>query len=180
MGSRKEWTALVFATLMTALSLWGVPSWRGALTEVCHVAGILAAVTVVMLHVTRWLGPRGFVIERILSALFLAGMPLVYILSWLARGGAGASSTWLWVEILGFPLYAGLALFGLRRWPSLLAVGIVGHGFLWDSWHYLVHSAYIPDWYSVGCLIADIGIGVYVAVRAPAWTPSRGGNGERP
>ena len=170
MRNGKEWTALAFATVLTALGLWGVPSWRGALTEICHVAGILSAVTVVLLYVGRWLGPRGIAIERIVSALFLAGMPLVYILRWWANGGAGAGSAWLWVEIVGLPIYAGLAILGLRRSPTLLAAGILGHGLLWDSWHYLVHSAYIPDWYSVACLIVDIGIGVYVAVRAPAWT----------
>jgi hypothetical protein len=99
-------------------------------------------------------------------------MPVVYILSWLTSGGAG--SGWLWVEILGLPLYAGLAVLGLTGSPAFLAAGILGHGLLWDSWHYLAHSVYIPSWYSFGCLLADIGIGGYVAVRAPAWAPSRG------
>ena len=48
-------------------------------------------------------------------------------------------------------------------------VGIVGHGLAWDSWHYYTDTAYMPRWYAIACLLADIGLGLYIAARIPAW-----------
>jgi hypothetical protein len=109
------------------------------------------------------------VIERRVLALFLAGMPLVYVASWLVTRGAGTGGGWLWVEIAGFPLYTALAILGIRRSPWLLAAGIAAHGLAWDSWHYFTKTAYIPGWYAIGCFLVDIGLGIYIATRIPAW-----------
>src|ERR1041384_5489862 len=104
----KERLALAAATVLTAAGVYLAPSWQGILTDVCLQAAVLAAATIALMYVTRFLGPRGIAIERIALALFLAGMPLVYVLRWLVvRGGAG--SGWLWIELIGLVVYVTLA-----------------------------------------------------------------------
>ena len=165
----KEKLAFGFAAALTAGALYLVPSWQTAFTDPCHLAGILSAGTILLLLVTRHLGRRGIVIERRVLALFLAGMPLVYVASWLVTRGAGAGSRWLWIEIAGFPLYTALAVLGLTRSPWFLAAGIAAHGVAWDSWHYYANTGYIPSWYAIGCFLVDVGLGIYIAARIPAW-----------
>jgi hypothetical protein len=169
MDRSRERAALALATALFAFGLCGVPSWRGALLDVCHLAAIAGGVTLVLLFVTRRLGARGIAVERAWSALFLVGMPVVYIVGWLGAGGSGASGAWLLVELLGFAIYSTLALLGLRRSPWFLVAGIAAHGVAWDAWHYALESAYIPAWYLTGCLLADVGLSVYLATRVPAW-----------
>lgn len=106
-------------------------------------------------------------IERALLAAFLMGMPLVYVMGWFAARDHAASS-WIWVELLGLAFFAVFVALGLKNSPLLLAIGITGHGFAWDSWHYK-NSVYIPDWYAVACLLVDLALGAYVAVRVPAY-----------
>jgi hypothetical protein len=156
--------ALLLATLVTAAAVYAIPSWRGALRSPCHLASIGACVTLAVLHVARGLGPRGVRIERHTLAAFLIGMPVVYIASWLVTPGAERS--WLWIEAVGLPIYAALAVLGLRRSPWFLAAGIVGHGVFWDAWH--MSSEYVPLWYAVSCLLVDLALGLYVATRIPA------------
>jgi hypothetical protein len=161
--------ALGFAAALTAVALYLVPSWQTAFTDPCHLAGILAAGTIALLLVTRHLGRRGIVIERRVLALFLAGMQLVYVASWLVTRGAGTGGGWLWVEIAGIPLYTALAILGITHSPWLLAVGIAAHGVAGDSWHYFTKTAYIPIWYAIGCFLVDVGLGIYIATRILAW-----------
>jgi hypothetical protein len=165
----KEKLALGIAAALTAVTLYLVPSWQGALADPCHLAGIFAGGTIVLLIVTRHLGRPGIVMERRFLALFLAGMPLVYVASWLVTRGAGAGSGWLWIEIAGVPLYSALAVLGLTRSPWLLAAGIAAHGIAWDSWHYFANTGYIPRWYAIGCFLVDLGLGLYIAARIPGW-----------
>jgi hypothetical protein len=164
-----ERISLAFATALTALALYAVPTWDDALTDICHQAAIFAALTIALLYATRFLGPQGIAIERVWATLFLAGMPLVYIGSWFATGGGGAEIAWLWVEIAGFPLYVTLAVLGLKRSPWFLVAGIAAHGVAWDAWHCYLRSPYVPLWYAIGCLLVDVGISVYLAARVPAW-----------
>jgi hypothetical protein len=173
-GPFRELAALALAAALFAVGLWGVPSWRGAVFEVCHLAAIAGVATLVLLSVTRQLGARGVSIERGWSALFLIGMPVVYIVGWLTAANGRPSPTWLWVELLGLPIYVTLAWLGLRRSPWFLVAGIAAHGLGWDAWHYALHGAYIPTWYVTGCLLADVGLSLYLATRVPTWTRSRG------
>jgi hypothetical protein len=165
----KEKISLGFATVLTALSLYLVPSWQGLLTDPCRLAGVLSAGTIALLFVTRHLGRRGIAIEGPALALFLAGMPLIYVASWLVSRGGGAHQGWLWVELLGGPLYGALAVVGLKRSPWFLVVGIAAHGVAWDSWHYYANTGYIPSWYAIGCFLVDVGLGIYIAARILAW-----------
>jgi hypothetical protein len=105
--------------------------------------------------------------ERTMLAGFLVAMPLVYVMSWFAARDHAASS-WIWVEHLGLALFAAIAALGLKNSPWFLAIGIAGHGFAWDLWHYK-NSAYIPDWYAVACMLVDLALGANVAARIPAY-----------
>jgi hypothetical protein len=133
-------------------------------------ATLTALVVVVALVVTRSLGDRALRFERWVFALFLAGMPLVYVSSWFVYASSGlgsrdASTSWLAIELVGVPVYGALAVIGLRRSPWVLAAGILAHGVFWDAWH-IGWTPFVPDWYAVGCLVTDVAMAIYVAVRS--------------
>ena len=169
MQALRERIALAAAAVLGGVALYGVPWWQRPFTEVCHLAAISGGLTIAVLAVTRLLGGRAIAVERIWAALFLAGMPAVYIVRWLATGGGGSSPLLLAVEVAALPVYAGLAAFGLARQPWLIAAGIAAHGLAWDGWHWHPPSGYIPPWYAFGCLLVDLGLGLYLAARLPAW-----------
>jgi hypothetical protein len=162
-----ERLALVLATVLAIAVLFLPPSWEHPFADVCHLAGLLALVTIAVFWATRALGPRGRRAERYIAALFLAAMPLVYITAWYQTGGAGAANYWLPIEIAGFPAYGGLALVGLTH-PWLLAVGIAAHGITWDLWHHFTATGYVPHWYATGCLVVDLALGLYLFIRLRA------------
>jgi hypothetical protein len=128
---------------------------------------VVGALTVACLWLTRWLGSRAMKVERTMLAAFLVAMPLVYVKGWFAARDHAASS-WIWVELLGLALFAAFAALGLKNSPWFLAIGIAGHGFAWDLWHYK-NAAYIPAWYAVACMLVDLALGAHVAARIPAY-----------
>ena len=118
----------------------------------------LAAVLVgAQLILLRLLPQRRLRLEKLVLALFLAGMPLIYI--WAAA--LAGDHDGLMLEAIGLPLFGALALWGYLRKPALLGVGILAHGIAWDAWHH-GHSAYMPDWYALGCLLVDVALGMLV------------------
>jgi hypothetical protein len=131
-----------------------VQEWPELLGAVAGVA------TIAFLVVLRRRGERGSVMERRILALFLAGMPVVYVASWLVSRQPG----WLLPEVVGLIVFGALALLGLRGSPWFLAVGILCHGVFWDAWHYW-HTTFIPSWYVVACLLTDVALGAYVATQ---------------
>ena len=120
--------------------------------------------------VLRGSGRRGTRLERRIWAAFLALMPTVYLSSWWRFGGDRSS---LMVELVGQVAFAALAFLGLRRSPWFLALGLIAHGVLWDLWHH-GRAHYIPDWYSLACVIVDVGAGLYVASQVRAWSQRHG------
>lgn len=149
--------------MLTAWAAYLVPDWRPALllSDPCTMAIFAAALVMAVLLFTRtsatWAAR-----EPLLFAIFLAVMPLVYIArSWLSGSDRGR-----WIEWAGLAIFGTLAWIGYTRKPWLLAAGIAAHGLLWDAWH--LHSDFIPAWYAVGCLLVDVGLGTYAAVRAQA------------
>jgi hypothetical protein len=165
-----ERIALGIATIATVAALLLCPSWHGEMTEICRLAGIAAIVTMVSLIGARFTGRARIPLELGTAALFLAGMPLVYVVRWWEVRGGGGHSEWLWVELAGIPIYAGLTALGLRRSPWFLVAGIAAHGIAWDAWHWIFGSAYMSNWYSIGCLLCDVGIALYLLFRIPDWT----------
>jgi hypothetical protein len=150
--------ALGLATMLTAIGLYLVPSWHDEYFEPCHMAMIASGVLIVLLYVARWMGPSGTAIERTALTIFLAGMPLVYM--------ARSEREWLWLEGVGLVIFGACATLGMKRSVWFLAAGIAAHGIAWDSWHYFGVSPFMPSWYTLGCLLVDIGIGAYAGVRA--------------
>jgi hypothetical protein len=157
---------LIAVSIITVRTLYMVPSWQ-APGDPFLLATVVGALTVACLWLTRWLGSRAMKFERAWLAAFLVAMPLVYVKGWFAARDHAASS-WIWVELLGLALFAAFAALGLKNSPWFLAIGIAGHGFAWDLWHYK-NSAYIPDWYAVACMLVDLALGAYVAARIPAY-----------
>ncbi|MDX2166030.1 MAG: hypothetical protein SF182_03170 [Deltaproteobacteria bacterium] len=155
--------AFLYAQLLS--TFWLVPDWSPAhLLQPVYLAAVGGIVTTFAITGIRVSGRRGSVIERLLLAVFLAGMPLIYLSSWLLAPQSG----WLAGELLGVAWFVGLAIAGWRGSIWWLAIGIAAHGVGWDLWHYR-HATFIPNWYAVGCLLTDLSLGLYVATQAPAF-----------
>lgn len=160
---------LIAVSIVTAWMFYAVPSWQRQAAPFLF-GTIGAGFTVGCLWLTRSMGLRAMKFERGLLTAFLVCMPLIYMTGWLvAQNQAGNS--WIWTEFLGFALFAAFGVLGVKKSPWFLAAGIAAHGLAWDIWHYK-HSAYIPDWYAVACMLVDIALGAYVAARIPTYVGS--------
>jgi len=160
---------IILSSFATWIGLYRVP-WRVS-EDPCLVAFAATVVVVICLWLTRWRGLSAVNFERSLLAVFLVGMPLVYVARYLIVSTGRARNYWLWVEILGTVIFAALAVLGVKRSPWFLAIGIILHGLTWDSWHFR-NSTYMPDWYAIFCLGVDLLLGAYVAARVPAYQTS--------
>src|SRR5262245_7752227 len=105
MRTYREQVALGVAAVLVAVGFFSVPSWQGALRDVCHWAAVAGVATIGVFAVTRRLGPRAVRFERTWSAVFLAGMPVVYVVAWLAAGGGGTGPGRLGLELGGVLIY---------------------------------------------------------------------------
>lgn len=140
------WVMLLSATLyMIFFMLPQSPFLALQLPE--NLAAIGCVLSVVALLMLRLMPKRRLGLERLLYALFLAGMPLIYV------AAAGLKSGNLLVELAGTALFMGWAVWGYRGQFAWLALGILAHGLAWDSWHHA--SAYIEVWYPPACLLVD-------------------------
>ena len=157
---------IIVSVTGTWIALYRVP-WQVS-GDPCLIAIAATVVVVICLWLTRWRGLGAVNFERILLAAFLVGMPLVYVWRYLYASTEHAANYWLWVEVVGTVIFVSFAVLGLKRSPWFLAIGIVLHGVTWDIWHYQ-NSNYMPDWYAIACLAADLTIGAYVAARVPAY-----------
>ena len=156
---------LIVMSAVFAVLMYRVP-WQVS-PDPCILASAAAALTTVFLWLTRWQGSRGARLERNFLAVFLVGMPLVYVLRYL-DSAARPAQLWLWIELLGLAGFAALAVLGVKRSPWFLVAGIAAHGLAWDLWHYH-NSAYMPEWYPIFCMIVDLVLAAYVAARVPAY-----------
>src|ERR1700745_1775673 len=141
-----ELLALIAASAIACVTLYWVPSWQVSALDPCRLGAIGGAPTVAFLWVTFGLEPRALETERRLLTVFLIAMPIVYVAQYARTMGSVATGK-AWLEFAGIPVCGSLALLGLKRSTWFLVVGIAGHGFAWDAWHYR-NSTYIPDWYS--------------------------------
>ncbi|HKW75595.1 MAG TPA: hypothetical protein VJN64_08735 [Terriglobales bacterium] len=165
---------IIVSFVGTWIALYRVP-WRVS-GDPCLVAAAATGVIVACLWLTRWWGLRAVNFERNLLAGFLVVMPLVYVARYLFAS-SGRAGNWLWIEVLGTAVFVALAVLGVKGSPWFLAIGMVAHGLVWDSWHYR-HSTYIPDWYVIACLAVDLAFGAYVAARVPAYQRASRGETE--
>ena len=151
--------ALVLLVAQLAISIAMLPESPLAHPgEPTYLAAIAAIAVSVVLGITRFI-PRPPWLDRLVLAVFLAAMPVIYAWCALLRGDASD----LALESVGIAIYGGAAIVGYRRAPWLLGAGIIAHGLGWDSWHH-GRSGYVPDWYSAACLVVDIGIGIFALI----------------
>ena len=90
---------------------------------------------------------------------------LVVIASYYLLFAAMAGSVRVFALEFGpFLGFAILALLGARRWPVLVAVGLLGHG-LFDLLHgHLLSNPGVPAWWPGFCLGYDLAAGGYLLV----------------
>jgi hypothetical protein len=132
--------------------------------EPTYIAGLSSIVVGLVLGVTRFVASPPW-LDRLVLALFLAGMPIVYTWCAILRGDASA----LALESAGIVAFGGAAILGYTRMPWLIGAGIIAHGVVWDALHH-GRTSYVPDWYCTGCLLVDLGLGVFALLclrRAP-------------
>ncbi len=156
---------LVPVAAATVALPWIVPGFPLAhLDDPGHwgVIGYLVVLAIVLR--LRLRGARGTRAERRVLAIFLAGMPVVYLADWVRFDGP---PPWLWIEAAGAVPFWALAVLGLRRWPGFLVAGLAGHA-LWDAAHYR-RTDFVADWYVVGCLLVDLAFAVYAAGQVRFW-----------
>jgi hypothetical protein len=146
--------AVVGASVVAVVTIVPPAEWGrvGEPTWFAIVAFLLSVALAVAVEIRP--APR---LERIWFAAFLAGMPGICIATAL-RAGESAGIEWL-----GLAIFGACAIAGLRR-PAFLAWGIAAHGLLWDALH-VGRSSFMPDWYAVVCLIADVSLGLWLAAR---------------
>jgi hypothetical protein len=159
---------LAGAVIVTGVALMLVPTWSGSLFEICRLAGFGAAIVMCVLVACRAFGTR-VALERATVALFLGAMPLVYIVRWFEVDGAGSGGATLGAELGGLVVFGTVAVLGFKRSPWFLVGGIAAHGFVWDAWHWVFGSAFMFEWYAIGCLLCDFGLSLYLAFRIPYW-----------
>ncbi len=161
-----ERMALGLATALTVAALYVVRGWNDLL-DPAILAASSSAVTLLLIFIARSRGEAGVAFERGLLALFLAAMPVVYLLRWLLFRPENSPASWLAIELVGFGIFGLLAVLGLKRSPWLIAIGIFAHGVVWDVSH--LHSPFMPPWYGIMCGLVDVGLGLYAAARIPRW-----------
>ncbi|MBO6576786.1 MAG: hypothetical protein JJ896_14250 [Rhodothermales bacterium] len=89
--------------------------------------------------------------------LFVAAQ--VYVIFGFMAG----QDLWLLIELLGVPVFAAFAWFGLMRDLRILAVGWMLHT-LWDAGLHLAGGGALvaPRWYVLACLGFDLAVGVAI------------------
>jgi hypothetical protein len=166
---RIEWTTYALAVAANLYVIRTLPeSPLHHPLEPTYLASLSSIAVILLLGASRF-AARGRRIDRQILAVFLGGMPVVYAWAAILRG----NTVDLAVEAIGILIFGGAAIVGYRRVPWLLGAGIIAHGLAWDAWHH-GRSAFIADWYSAGCMIVDLGIGLYALARL---TGSRGFHG---
>jgi hypothetical protein len=133
-----------------------------------YFAAFGAVITGVFFFVIRFFMPRNLKLEKLVLAIFLASMPLIYL--WSALEAHDSSGIIL--ELIGVVVYGGLAIYGYFRSVAVLGLGIAAHGIVWDLLHHK-HSAYVDNWYSFGCFVVDIAYGFLVLTQLQAHATSQ-------
>ncbi len=82
-------------------------------------------------------------------------------------GGSGAD---LVAEVLGFGLFAAMALLGFRFGLWLVVAGLAGHGLLDAVHHLLIPNPGVPAWWPAFCGAYDLAAAACLAfvIRRPA------------
>ena len=100
----------------------------------------------------------GFDKDRSFYSTVLMVVASCYLL-FAAMAGARAA---LAAELVAFAAFLILAVLGARRWPVLVAIGLLAHG-VFDLLHgHLVANPGVPSWWPGFCLAYDVAAGAYL------------------
>lgn len=151
--------SLLFGTTIYAwLELAPSAPWTAYLLKAENFALVASTITSLAYAALRLLPRRQELLEKLLLASFLAGMPVIYLWAALvAHDRLGIA-----LESVGLVVYGAWAYLGYRRSTVLLGLGIAAHGLAWDLWHH-DHARYMEHWYPLLCLTVDMAFGLAVA-----------------
>jgi uncharacterized protein DUF6010 len=121
-------------------------------------ASVVVALALLLL---RLLPRRRLRLERFIYAIFLAGMPFIYLAAALKLGSGSGMA----MELVGVPVFTGLAAYGYYKSFPVLGLGIAAHGLGWDLWHH-GSVTYIAGWYPLACLVIDLALGFLAMTQA--------------
>ena len=141
-------TALIFVPALPFLHL-DDPSHWGVLGFAATAALLLSP------SADRWSRRR----LHVILTVFVIALPVIYVANAIRWNGG---MTGLTVELVGLVIWCGLAIAALRR-PLLLPIGIALHA-IWDAAHF-GHVDYVPEWYIIACIAADLGLAGYLFAR---------------
>ncbi len=162
------WERFAFVGLVGQLvfTLFIVPtSPFGRMGEPIYLAAISSSSLTIALMVMRMRARRDVHLEKLLLALFLGAMPMIYTLTALRNG---ETSSVLAIEATAIVVFGGLAVIGFVDSPWYLAAGIAAHGLIWDGSHHA--DLVVPGWYAVFCLVVDVMLAAYVATQVNAYS----------
>src|SRR5262249_34924284 len=151
---------LLFIALYYALVVLAPHSALYDFPTVETLAGLVTLVVAVALVVLRCLPKRRWGFERLIYAGFLAAMPFIYLAAALKLG----SGFDIAIELIGVPVFVGLAVFGYYKSFLALGLGLAAHGLGWDLWHHVSTSS-IASWYPSACLWIDLALGFLVVTQ---------------
>ena len=174
--SRLERLAFVGLVAQLVFTVFIVPAAPfGRIAEPIYLAAVSSSTLTVALMVMRLRARRNVRIEKLLLALVLGAMPMIYTLTAMRNGESGDVLAIEATAILGFGV---LAVLGFVRSPWFLAAGIAAHGLIWDGSHHAAHLV-VPGWYAIFCLVVDVMLGLYVTTQVRAYSrAARSGFGE--
>ncbi len=145
-------TAMIFVPAIPFLHLDDPSHWG--------VLGFAATAALLLSPLSDQWSRRG--LNAVLT-VFLVALPAIYVANCIRWNGDLAG---LWLELTGLVIWSGLAVAALKR-PFLLPIGIALHA-VWDAAHF-GHVDYVPDWYIIACIAADLGLAGYLFARF-TWT----------
>jgi hypothetical protein len=154
---------LVFVALYYAFFVLAPHSALYDFAKAETLAGWATVVVAVALVVLRRLPARRLRFERLIYAVFLAAMPLIYLAAALRQG----SSSDIAIELVGVFAFVSLAVIGYYKSFLAIGLGIAAHGFGWDSWHHS-SASYIASWYPFACMLIDVALGFLMLTQAGA------------
>lgn len=138
----------------------------GHIVEPIYLAAVSSSTITVVLMVLRLRTKRNIRVEKLLLAMFLGAMPVIYSLTAMRDGASGDV---LALEMSAIAVFGALAVIGFNGSPWFLVIGIAGHGLLWDGSHHAAHLV-VPGWYAVFCLVVDVMLAAYVATQIRAYS----------
>lgn len=141
----------------------------GHIVEPIYLATVSSSTITIVLMVLRLRTRRAVRVEKLLLAMFLGAMPVIYSLTAVRNGASGDV---LALEVAAIAVFGALAVIGFNGSPWFLVIGIAGHGLLWDGSHHAAELV-VPTWYAVFCLVVDVMLAAYVSTQIRAYSTSR-------